>query len=156
MNTHEFKNTLRENLGDSTTLSSWATTLYSRVPLVLVGVDERNTPGEEDCPFVEIVLPGKDVGLQPAKSYYFIIACAIHDDGEVVNTNPNIRELAGIDRIEDFREQVKDIFQASLPANTTIKRIFVENSDIDEFPFFYSVMNIEIEELFVTGSNPYE
>ena len=159
MDQHGFKNALITAIRTNADLEVWSNANYGRGVRVFVGVDEDKLPGESDCPYVEIIGPGKHTG--PAtneKQYQFGVIVAIYDDSKIDHGDTMIEEHAGVNRVEEFRAMIQGLVVESLPGNAEIGELLVNNEAVEQFPFFQSAMSLIVNETHVcgTGADPYE
>ena len=159
MNQHEFKNTLITAIRTNEDLETWSSANYGRGVKVFVGVDEDKIPGENDCPYVELIVPGKHTGpLTDEKQYQFGVIVAIYDDSKVNHADEMVEEYAGINRVEEFRSMIQGLIVESLPGDAEVGELLVENEAVGQFPFFQSLMQLIVNETHICGigADPYE
>lgn len=140
-------------------LTAWCLTTYGRECRVFVGMDEDHRPSKDECPCVELIVPGRVTGpdVDP-REYLFSAVMTLHDEDAVDHDDAMVTEHAGVDRLETFTEYVRDLFLGVVNANAgnaSVDEHMVENNSIESFPFFQSGSLFRVTEPWTTGSSSY-
>ena len=102
---------------------------YGKAPTVFVGLDVRDSPGEEDCPLI-VVFPGdKNEGLKQA-NYQYNLSIGFVILQENFTTTGNVREYHGIYEVDDI-------------AQLSLKAVVVASED---YPVSQATIRIDLTE----------
>ena len=152
-------NSLRDDLingiANDDAIRIWCETTYGNIHTVYTNLDERDPPGETNCPFVVVVPIRKYVGAQVGvKEHEFGIMCGIYDSTSRIRAESNIVEFEGVQNIEIFRKKVEDVIAAVDIGNAVIATLEVEYETIESFPYILSRMYLAIKKEILIGEDP--
>lgn len=148
---------LAESIASDTDVLSWSNSTYNRDHQVMVSIDTRTPPGEDECPFV-IIYPISKVAGQgiSSKAHSIEVDCCIYDDTEDSWSGSNVKGFSGVKRIETFRKLIETAIVKTNIGNGIFNQFDIEYDTIESFPFHWAGMIVDISEDWVTGSDPLE
>lgn len=151
---------IAEAIALNTDIKSLCTTHYSRAHTVFEGIDSRDIPGEQACPFVILSPVQKQGGLgisgDPAKKQADIgMACVVYDE-QSETTQSGVVRFLGIARVERIRRLACDALVAALPPELKPHTLTTGYDPIEQFPYMSADVTITLTEAWVSGSSPFE
>lgn len=133
---------------------TWLFEKYSLPLNVLKTFDEKDPPGQSDCPFVFLGPTSKVVGQNVSnKIHVFDCFCGLYDDdtGSPIGLD-NVSEHDGFENLETFRKYVETAIAGYDSGNLSIDRI--EVSYFNTFPLMVVGMKIIYVEPVTLGCDP--
>jgi len=145
-----------EALAQSATIKAWTQTNYTKDHWVFVGLDTRDPPGEDDCPYF-VIYPGRKYGGQHRRERHQeveLIAClhdtTIRSHGAITN----ITEYTGIQNIETFRKLGETVIAGVDIGNAALAVVDIDYELTESFPFFMCGTLFDVWESVIIGSDP--
>lgn len=142
----------KDALSVNTALTAWSKAYFGRAHKVYINTDERNGPGQEDCPYIQ---------LRPVASRYgrgvtekmseFELVCCLHDESFAQDPETNAVEYFGVQKIMDMVDLAVAALAAVSTGNALLQDISVEIETIEFFPFFMAGCPIMLVEPFTLG-----
>lgn len=152
MNINTLIESFKTAISTSADLNQWCVATYDRAPKVYINIDNRNPPGEEECPFCVIHPVSKRVGFGVStKRHSFEVDCCIYD--ESTRTTGQVVEYNSVRRIEEFRKLVENAIAAIDIDPALLEEIDIEYEFIESFPFAWAGMTIGLSEDFILGTD---
>lgn len=145
-----------EAVAESNIIKTWCQIAYSSDHSVYAGMDVRNPPGDDDCPYVVLYPVRKQVGQHQREKFHEIevVGCLYDDTVRSHAGVANLTEYTGVQNIEAFRKLIESAIAGVDIGNLTLSVIAVDYEMIESFPFFMCGMVIEVWEGVTIGSDP--
>jgi len=145
-----------EAVAESDVIRAWCQIAYSSDHAVYAGMDARNPPGEDDCPYVVLYPVRKQFGQHQREKFHEIeVVGCLHDTTTRSHAGvANLTEYTGVQNIEAFRKLIEDSIADVDIGNLTLSVIAVDYEMIESFPFFMCGMVIQVWEGVCIGSDP--
>ena len=155
MNINTLTSDFAEAVAADEAIKIWTQANYTADHRVYVGLDVRNPPGEDDCPYVVLYPVKKQFGQHRLEKLHEIeVVGCIHDTALRAHEGiSNIREYAGVQNIEVFRKLNETSIAGVDIGNLTLSVIVVDYEMIESFPFFMFGMVVEVWEGVTIGSD---
>lgn len=156
MNINTLINDFAEALADSETIKNWCQVNYTSDHKVYAGMDTRDPPDENDCPYLVLYPVRKHLGQHQREKHHEIeVVCCLNDTTFNVHGGiGNLTEFTGVQNIESFRKLVETCIAAVDIGNATLSTIAVDYEMIESFPFFMCGMVLDVWEAVTIGSDP--
>lgn len=130
-------------LAADSALASWCQTTYGRAPLIMIGIDERNLPGCENCPMILISPDRQQVGQESdAWEHVFQIDWAVCD--ETVTESGGVRVLVGVRRVDQLGRLIWAALVANFSANVLMNQSDYALATVERFPLLLGGMDITL------------
>jgi len=148
--------TLTDAVVSQDDITAWSTIEYGHGYHVFENIDMRNPPEETDCPLIIIRPQSKSGGMNAdVKSFSLGIDCLVFDSGIPVEINGLIRFKGGR-LVEELRAMVFAKIHGALPSDCHVGDLAVDYDTVEQFPYIWCGMTINIEQEQLIGVNPYE
>ncbi len=155
MNINNLVQSLAEEIASDIYLKNWAQSNYGRDHKVFWGIDERQPPDENDCPYVAIYAVGKSAGHGRAQKEHLIgLECWVFDDS--VGQHQQITNLTIYNApkaAESMRQLVVNVLATHDLGNALLDAIDDSHEPIEAYPFVGIGSVITIIEPVTLGSN---
>jgi hypothetical protein len=151
----ELNTTLRAiaaGLAANSALSSWSTTNYGRVPKIYINIDDRNPPGEAQCPYILLYPTAWHGGMAEKTIDLDMIAC-VHDSTFRTYTDSDIIEYNGVQNVIELLDLAVNVVAGVNVANALLNEIHAEFDTISAFPFFMALAPITYVEPLCLGAD---
>lgn len=153
MSLETLKSSIVEAIAGSTTIKVWANINYGKDHHVFDGIDSRNTPGEDSCPYVALLGYGESVSQRRAnREYWFGWAGFVYDDSLSTTVYSNLIRNAGVVNVEALRKHVENTIKGCL-TNEELE-VDVDVDVNDDYPFHRFEMITTIVAPVTIGSDP--
>jgi len=156
MNFNTLIQNLRDGLATDSTIETWCQSEYSKSLTVVVGADKRNLPGASDCPLIHLFPLAKKTGYDDVAKIEHVIGVVVgvHDTTVLSGIEANITEYEGVENLESLRKLVENAFVASVPSAVRVDEVIIAYDSIEDFPFFWSNMQITLVQDLYQGDDP--
>lgn len=134
--------TFRDALAADGALTSWCQAQFSEQQKIFVGIDEKNPPGQADCPLVILRPDPASEGLEAGTFVYrLLVDMGIMD--ETVDVTDNIVEYAGIYKLDHMAGLVWDAL-VNAQGNLVLGKREYTLEPVKFFPLMLAGLDIEI------------
>lgn len=140
---------------DTGDFADWCSTNLGQLPGVYVGIDVRDPPGEEQCPFV-VVRPGVNREGEDQQEYDVAVSVdwgILSGDADV---SGRVTEYAGLYTIDGFGRVIWECLTAGISEQVSLSRSEYELSPIEFFPMLLGGMDITITVPYLVGADQIE
>jgi hypothetical protein len=155
MNINTLLNDFAEAVAQSSTIKTWTQANYSADHKVYAGMDTRDPPDENDCPYMALYPIRKLLGQHQREKHHEIeVVCCIHDTTTRAHDGiTNLIEYKGVQNIESFRKLVETCIASVDIGNANLSLVTVDYEMIETFPFFMCGMVFNVWEGVTMGSD---
>lgn len=134
---------------------AWSNTNYGQDHTVFENMDARDVPEDDDCPMAMIRPANRSGGLsQPQKQHVIYVDSVVYDTAMV--TTSGVRVFTGGRNVEAFRKLIFTAIKAAIPSGCWISTVSVDYDTIEQFPYHWCGMTVEIAQEQTIGSDPFE
>jgi hypothetical protein len=145
---------LAAGLAANTALSAWATTNYGRVPKIYINIDERNPPGETECPYVLLFPTAARYGRGVReKTIELQMVTCLFDATFRTYTDTDIIEYKGVQNCVELLDLAVNAIAAIATGNALLQDVAAEFDTIEAFPFFMALAPITYVEPLCLGAD---
>lgn len=143
----------KDALSTDSDLTAWAKAYYGRAHKVYVNIDERNAPGEADCPYIQLRPTACRYGRGVTEKWmeFEMVAC-LHDENFAQDPETNAVEYFGVQKVMDMVDLAVAAVAAVDTGNALLQDIAVEIETIEFFPFFLAGCPLILIEPFTLGA----
>lgn len=132
-------------------LTAWADDKYDTTVTILIGLDERNRPGQELCPLILIRPDRQDLGQSVTEMQHRVqIDWAVHDDA--VTTTGTVTEYTGVRRVDEMGRLIWDALCAGISSHVVMDASEYVLETVERFPLLLGGMDITINVPCVIGA----
>jgi hypothetical protein len=135
---------LKEVFLASPALEAWCQANYSKSLAIQIGADDRDHPGEAQCPFVAITSPASSDGAALDNfTNTFKLFFGIYDERKTVTGQ--VTEYQGLTAAAELANLLGDALIESFSDESPITEIEVEIDDIAFFPLIIGGLAVSID-----------
>lgn len=133
---------LGEILEENAAIKAWCNTNFNREQKVYIGIDNEDTPKEEETPLLVVYYVERVIGdSQNRISYVAEVGAGLHKKELVqpkLDTHPNLKAYTGLPLVGDFRELAESAVLAASPRIAGKIDVTGETTTRGFYPFFRS------------------
>jgi hypothetical protein len=146
MTTQELLTAIRDALAADTALEAWCQEQFVKSATILLGLDERDPPGENDYPLVAIVGCTQERGdMARELSWKVFVGVGVVNEEIVIETNT--KTATGLLQAEELRELAENaIYRARIASGASAGEASTESY----YPLFVSYTTITFTALRTT------
>jgi len=143
----------KDALSTNSALTAWAKAYYGRAHKVYINIDERNGPGQDDCPYIQLRPMSARYGRGVTEKImeFEMVAC-LHDESFAQDPETNAVEYFGVQKVMDMVDLAVAAIAAVSTGNALLQDIAVEIETIEFFPFFLAGCPLVLIEPFTLGA----
>ena len=151
MNTITLIRSLRDAVLNDREINAWCDDYYGRKIKVLIGLDERNPPGQDDYPLVHLFPNTKTTGLAvEAKQYALGVTVGLYDESPAEDG-----EMPQLALLEELKDKVQQKILAALPS-MICQRIDCTYETEGIYPYFLVISEFALEQPTEFREDPYD
>lgn len=141
------KDKWRDAIANSTAIEEFCLNKYSKELTLFIGIDMKNPPSKQDCPYI-IILPGvKKEGYKAKENVYALsLGWAIVNDNYNISTSQSgkVVEFIGNDDADELGQLILEEI-AKVNTSSQIAAVDYQIEPADFFPQFLGQMILELE-----------
>ena len=147
------KSSIIAAVSSNSSIKTWSNGAYGNDHEVFDGIDSRDTPGEDHCPYVALVGYGENVSERKrVREYWFAWVGFVFDDSLKTTSYTNLTQYTGGVEVETFRKLVESAILGVV--NGGVMDVDVDIDVNDNFPFFRFEMITTIAMTTTFGGDP--
>lgn len=151
--------TLLENLkialAEDGTLDTWCKAVYGS-GLTVFHPDDRDPPGENDCPYVSLRREYRRV-TRTHKECAIALLMVVNEEGAPTRADANIEDFQGTGHLDTFSDYVADVVLGISLGNAETVELSTEyDEEINLYPNFQATTTWVVGEQRTIGDDPME